>query len=188
MIRTIIGMRGTGKTTLAKRFLKYRSLPVIVVDPLSQFDGKRFFSAKELLDHITTRGLTISKPLIATIYEPVDFAIICKMAILHKNIMLVVDEVDLFDSPISQDPSFKKIVHLGRHYNIDLVTTSRRPANISRDLTSQTGKFFVFKVTEKRDLDYFSYLNSDLPDKIKELKNYYHIEYDHISIKTLSPL
>lgn len=182
-------MRGEGKTTLARRFVKHRAQPCIIVDPLSQFDGRRFFDARTLLDYILQGGgLSISSPLIATIYEPEDFSIICKVALAYKNIMLVVDEVDLFDSPFSSDPSFKRIIHLGRHYKIELITTSRRPANISRDITSQTAEFYIYKVTEKRDLDYFSYLNADLPERIRALNKYHFIKYDHTAIQELSPI
>lgn len=183
-IRTIIGRRGEGKTTLAEKFVLYRSQPVIIIDPLSQFKGLRFFNVRQLLDHAIKHQFSISRPLIATIYEMDEFALICKIALGHRNLMLVVDEVDLFDSPQFQDSYFKKIIHLGRHYNIDLVTTSRRPANISRDLTSQTSEFYIFNITEKRDLDYFSFINSDLPEKIKQLPKFHHIKYNHRDIIT----
>lgn len=187
-IRTIIGMRGEGKTTLANHFIKYRTKPVIIVDPLSQFQGQRFFDAHSLLDHALTRGITLAQPLIATIFEQEDFNIICQIAVRHKNVMLVIDEVDMFDSPHSVDKDFKRIIHLGRHFKLDLVTTSRRPANISRDLTSQTAEFYIFKVTEKRDLDYFAERSSELPDKIKALKKYHYIKYDHKDLKICPPI
>ncbi|MBI4847552.1 MAG: ATP-binding protein [Nitrospirae bacterium] len=186
MIRTIIGRRGYGKTTLAGKFLDQRTQPAIIVDMLGQFKhGKRFFSAKDLLDHILTKKISITDPLILGSFELNDFSIICEIAIRLKNVMLIIDEVDFFDSPRVQDKNFKRVIHYGRHYNIDLVTTSRRPANISRDLTSQTDEFYVFRVTEKRDLEYFENLSSELPELIRGLPKYSYLKYNYEEIITL---
>ncbi|MDA8340342.1 MAG: hypothetical protein M0Z70_13665, partial [Nitrospiraceae bacterium] len=70
----------------------------------------------------------------------------------------------------------------------DIITTSRRPANISRDLTSQTDVFCIFRITEKRDLDYFYALNAELPDQIRALEPHHYIEYDHDSIEIRNPI
>lgn len=190
MIRTIIGKRGSGKTTLAGKFITERTKPVLIMDMLCQFEtGKRFCSVAAILDYIVlAKKFNITDPLVLTNYEQKEFSLLCEIAIRHKDVMLVVDEVDFFDTPQCKDHVFKKVIHYGRHTKIDLVTTSRRPANISRDLTSQTDEFYIFRMHEKRDLDYFHELNSELPDKIKDLQQFSYIKYDHQEIKVMPPL
>ncbi len=141
-----------------------------------------------LLDYIIEGKLTISRPVCVSIFEQDAFALLCEIVIKHENLLFVVDEVDFFDSPASQAREFKKMIHYSRHYGIDIITTSRRPANISRDLTSQTDAFSIFRITEKRDLDYFYALNAELPDIIKALEPHHYIEYDHDSIEVKSPI
>ncbi len=113
---------------------------------------------------------------------------LCEIIIRHEDLLFVIDEVDFFDSPASQAREFKKMIHYSRHYHIDIITTSRRPANISRDLTSQTDVFDIFRITEKRDLDYFYALNAELPEMIKALEPHHFIEYDHDSIEVKPPI
>ncbi|MDR2081713.1 MAG: hypothetical protein LBP54_07520 [Campylobacteraceae bacterium] len=48
-----------------------------------------------------------------------------------------------------------KIIQYGRHYLIDIITTSRRPANIGRNLTAMTDIFYFSRLTEPNDIDYF---------------------------------
>jgi hypothetical protein len=68
----------------------------------------------------------------------------------------VVDEVDMFFNASATSKNYLyKIVHYGRHSLIDLTTTSRRPSNISRNLTSQTDIFYFSKITEPADIQYF---------------------------------
>jgi cytidylate kinase len=188
MIKTIIGKKGSGKTTLTKHLVNYRSKPVIIVDLFNQFHGQRFFEVPKLLDFIIEGGLTISRPVCISIFDQADFAILCEVVIRHKDLLFVIDEVDFFDSPASQAREFKKMIHYSRHYGIDIITTSRRPANISRDLTSQTDIFSIFRITEKRDLDYFYALNAELPEQIKALQPHHYIEYDHDSITVKPPI
>lgn len=185
MIQTIFGMRGHGKTTLASTFLKKPERPVICLDLFNQFQGKRMFtSSRELLKYlIRTGGARIGEPLFISIFEKEDFNILCRIAIEHQDLCLILDEVDMFDSPHSQDRDFKKLIHYGRHYKIDLVTTSRRPHNVSRDLTSQTELFYIFKVIEERDLKYFEALSGELPSRITPLQKFEYLEYDLTNIE-----
>ncbi len=55
-------------------------------------------------------------------------------------------------------------------------------------LTNQTDIFSVFRITEKRDLDYFYALNTELPDVIKALEPYHYIEYNYDSITAKPPI
>ena len=148
----------------------------------------RFFDVSSLLDYIIEGKLTISQPVCISIFDQDAFALLCEVVITHKDLLFVVDEVDFFDSPSSQAREFKKMIHYSRHYSIDIITTSRRPANISRDLTSQTDAFSIFRITEKRDLDYFYALNAELPEAIRALQEHHYIEYDHDRIEVRNPI
>ncbi len=48
--------------------------------------------------------------------------------------------------------------------------------------------FSIFRITEKRDLDYFYALNAELPEMIKTLEPHHYIEYNHDSIVVKNPI
>ncbi len=189
MIRTILGRRGYGKTTLGVRFLSGRAKPTICVtfddDMMDQFpEASRYTSSGDLLDDLRSNGgLDLIRPLCLSIYEPEEFNLLCRTAIAHRDLCLIVDEVDMFDSTHLRDPDFLKIIHYGRHDHgghIDLVTTSRRPARISRDLRSQTDEWYLFKMTDSRDLDFVREdLGEELPDRVRALEKFQYIRFDH---------
>lgn len=192
MIQTIFGMRGHGKTTLASNFLQQREKPAILLDLFCQFAKEPDFKdSRSLLRYlIKNGGAKLKKPLTISIFEEEEFNLLCKIAIEHKDLLLILDEVDTFDSPHRQSKEFKRIIHYGRHFNIDLITTSRRPHNVSRDLTSQTEIFHIFKVIEQRDLKYFEALDGRLPAKIQPLQKfeYLHFDLSNIEEKKVSPI
>jgi hypothetical protein len=52
----------------------------------------------------------------------------------------------------------------------------------------KTDIFDIFRITEKRDIDYFYALNSELPDAIKSLNPFHYIQYDYDTIEVKQPI
>ncbi len=195
MIRTILGRRRHGKTTLLIKLLKERGRPAIVVS----FDKfmreifapeRRFTSSRELLDHIVEAGgVDINKPLLVSIFDPAEFTLVCKIVIAHQNLLLMIDEADMFDSANSQDPEFRKIIHYGAHEfggQTDFVVVARRPQDLSRDVRSQTDEFFLFRMTDNLELDYLAKnLGSDLPELVRSLPKFAYVKWDGESAEIL---
>lgn len=112
------------------------------------------------------------------IHKDEDFDYLCEILCYEQQKILAVDEIDFFDNPYKTCDNFLKMIHYNRHYKNDIFSTTRRPARISRDLTSQSDKFILFRVTENRDLEYIKNINETLAEKVKILKNYEYIQYD----------
>lgn len=177
MITTVFGKKGTGKTTYAAKMIaeRDRGKDCLIVDLFDQFSGYPLINLETFYYH-AVHGFP-KNPVRLAIYELGDFGNVCKVVAAMKNVLLVVDEVDFFDSATKQVREFKRLIHYSRHYRVDLITTSRRPANVSRDLTSQTDDFIIFTLSERRDLDYFGAMAEDLPDRIRALKKFEFIKY-----------
>lgn len=196
MTRTIIGMQREGKTELTKWFIRRRARPVIIVNPLAEkYPGRSFAVFNHtrpdiaMLEHIMERGLYISEPLNLISPDPAHFSTICEVVKRHGNITLIVDEIDMFDSARHIERSFYDLVMYGDgHYQCDIITTSRRPANISRDLRSQTQEWYIFRITDGNDLDEFRRLNKELPDAIASLEPYHYVVYDRRDIVIKPPI
>ncbi|MDG7041844.1 MAG: hypothetical protein JRN22_02195 [Nitrososphaerota archaeon] len=186
MTRTIIGMQRQGKTELTKLFIRRRSKPCLIINPLdekypgihmAEYDYEKVHL--ETLRMILRAGFPISTPINMVTGNPEHFHAACEIVKRHKEIMLVADEIDMFDSPNRTDPTFMKLIQYGDgHYQSDIITTSRRPKNISVHLRSQTQEWYIFRLQEPADIDYLGKIHKDFPGMIEKLGMYHYIYYD----------
>jgi len=183
-IYTIIGHKGFGKTTLTEILTLMNNKPAIMVDPCGQFisEHKRrkiFHSFGEFRAWIYNRknlNIFYEGKLELVVREPNDeeFDEICLISRKIGKHTLVVDEADLYAPPsITKNKPFYKLVNMGRHSEVDIITTSRRPARISRDITSQTDVVFFARVLEPNDKDYIKkYIGEQHIKTAETLKKY----------------
>lgn len=163
-IYTIIGHKGYGKTKLTEILITLNDKPCIIADPRYQYEPKeyrRFFKnvghfRKYILNNNNRREFYRCKlELVVNGLNEDSFEELAALIYKMKNISFLVDEVDMFAPPtMNYKKSFYKLIHYGRHLQIDIFTTSRRPANISRNLTSQTDVTIFSKVREPNDKKY----------------------------------
>ena len=183
-ITIIFGRRGSGKTTLAKELVNQEDR-LIVFDTLSEYDGKGvlitdIFDLASYIKKNHTKNFRI-------IFCPLDltnnFDYICEFIYLIGNLTFVIEEVDAFCSPFSNPIPFQKIIRYGRHKNISITTTTRRPAEMSRLLSSQANRIISFVQHEPRDIAYLKSIIGQEAEKIKDLKDHQYLEYFNGQIK-----
>ena len=90
------------------------------------------------------------------------------------NMMIVIEEADWLASTSTIHPMIKKMIKKGRHRQISLAAVSRRPAELSRLLTSQADEIVSFKMTEPADLDYMKHCGFD-PEVLQNLSEHAHV-------------
>lgn len=101
------------------------------------------------------------------------FAAVTQIVIACGSLIYAIDEVDRFTNANYAPPGLDYLINQGRHVQVSLVCTSRRPAQIPRELTSQAHLFFVFKNTEPGDLAYLQpYLGKAAIDRLPTLDDY----------------
>ena len=101
------------------------------------------------------------------------FAAVTQLVIACGSMIFAIDEVDRFTTASYAPPGLDYLINQGRHVQVSLVCTSRRPAQIPRELTSQAHQFFVFKNTEPGDLAYLQpYLGKEATDRLPTLDDY----------------
>lgn len=114
------------------------------------------------------------------------FAAVTQLVIACGRILYAVDEIDRFTSANWMPSGLSYVVNQGRHVQVSLLCTSRRPQQIPRELTSQAHKMFIFRMTEPRDLAYIEqYIGSEAIAKLPHLAPYSFLrweETDGISI------
>jgi hypothetical protein len=187
-IITIIGKKGYGKTIFTEMLILLNNRPCIIADPRYQYptDCKRrlFFKNPHLLslwlsniknyrdfynynlECVCSCGQENFEKLAQTVYQ-------------MKNMTFCIDEIDMFYNAYTSNNSYiNKIIQYGRHYLIDVITTSRRPANIGRNLTAMSDMFYFTRITEPRDIKYIKETKDDesFLKKIQELQKYNFLE------------
>ena len=187
-ITTIIGHKGYGKTTLTNALMLLNSKPTIIADPRFQYEKNdrrlTFKSVSKFRSWITKssnyRAFKHYKlELIVNAFDD-TFEELAEIVSKMKDITFVVDEIDMFFDTRTSNKSFMyKLVHYGRHNEIDLITTSRRPANISRNLTSQTDIFYFSRLREPHDKKYIKdAVGSEFVEVVENLEKFEFLKID----------
>lgn len=160
MLRTIIGKRGRGKTTLAMEFIEAEKADqIFILDFLGEYEdlrGENVFIFYEDLESFYSR-----------VRERSDG---------KKKTLIVFDEIDIYGKnsiPIAY------LYRYGRHANIDIIAVSRRFFDLPVIVRSQTDEFYLFQITEELDLKYLRLLAPQ--DKILKLINLK--SFDYLTLK-----
>jgi len=90
-----------------------------------------------------------------------------------KHTLVVFDEIDLYGK---DNPFISFLYRFGRHKNIDAIAVARRFYDLPVIVRALTDKFFLFQITEERDLNYLRRsVSEDMVLRIFNLKNYQYI-------------
>lgn len=182
-VSTIIGKKGCGKTTLTKLLMLDVDLPIILIDPMSQFSSTfEFTNAQSAWDFISDHFETFKKGLVVSITDDNEDRLENFFLHIYKymeKIMLIIDEIDMYFAVTNNKTVLNKIVRYGRNKEISLISTAKRPQGLHRNLSSQTDKFYFFRASEPRDLKYIQdYTNDCVAKDVQHLKPMQCIEYD----------
>lgn len=168
-----MGKKGTGKTTLVKNLI-YKLYGeqverVLVYDSMLEYDFQPLKSFKNF------SGIKRITPNIFNADDNTVFEKVTQLVYEMGNLLYVVDEVDLFCSANYTPLSLQKIFRYGRHFKIDMIIVTRRPAAIPRHLTAMIDEFYLFKSHEARDLKYYEDLQTNLGQRVKNLHQFEHL-------------
>lgn len=171
-ITLIFGKTGSGKSHLAKNIIKDFDR-CIIVDAMNEYDeGMIFNSFDDLVNYFYD-------------YTPETFTFICRfesdleIEFLFKlcnavgNLLLVVEEAEIYISPYAKSNEFLNLVRYGRHKSISILGIARRTAELSIDLRAMVDKIISFKQTEVYDLKKMESLGFE---KLNELNDFEYAE------------
>lgn len=182
-IRTIIGHKGYGKTKFTEVQMIQADKPTIILDPRMQYEENIrrivFTSVSKFQKFITKRDnfrlfMNYKLELVVNAIDQEDAELLAELVYKMKNVTFVIDEVDMFfDTRTPKTSFFNKLVQYGRHNQIDIITTSRRPANISRNLTALTDIFYFSRLREPNDKKYIkALLGNEYVEMIADLPKF----------------
>lgn len=175
----VSGQRGSGKSYWTKNHLL--KLPrVLIYDSLSEYTADfNFQDVGSLVDFLKTdQASTSFYSASLDTYDEGDFPLFCRAALACSNLYVIIEEIDLFTNPLSTPVELLRLLKYGRHWNLQIIGVSRRPAEVSRHFTAMTTRFVIFNQREPRDIAYFRSVIGENADKIPQLSNYQFLDVD----------
>lgn len=153
-ISLIYGKTGSGKTVLAKHLLKEFNR-VIIIDSMSEYEnGLVFTSFDDLSSYVLDNNIynNDSFCLICRFESDIEIEYLFKLVFEITNLLLVVEEAEIYISPFAKQSNFLRLVRYGRHKNISLLGIARRTGELSLSFRSQTDFIYSFLQTDATDL------------------------------------
>lgn len=165
----IMGRSGCGKSHLAKRIQDIWPRKIII-DTLNEYPDDSFscvYSFDEfsqfLIQNQNTKNFSlVYKFDVESNSHETEFNEIMRLCYYFGNVLIVIEELQLF-ATIHDIPKWLKHNCLtGRHRNIGMLFTSQRIGEINKTVLSQCSHIFVGQMIEKNDIHYISsFLNQD---------------------------
>lgn len=166
----IWGGRGSGKSTRAK-FLAKHYQRLIVIDPAGDYWGKDYIRCKNLNDVLKAIKLNWARDFKiyfdishADDYESELLALSRALFIVQKpyfagrdrrKMCLICDEMSLTapnQKKAKGSRDFLKLVNLGRHYGLEIIGISQRPAQVDTDFRSNCAENYFFRLADHNDI------------------------------------
>lgn len=150
----ISGKTGSGKSRMAEQ-LSAKWPRVVYVDPTRSFENieKRATTYNDamafLKDRWNNKPFRLAVTFPNELEYPRFFAVLYNVATqTHgkaQDILLVIDEVDLWSSPHKMDGNLSRVCRYGRHYGINWIATCRADVETHRDVRMNATETLLFK-------------------------------------------
>lgn len=174
---TVLGTRGTGKSTLARRISAMWPRKIII-DPVEDWtDGKAFSNFNSFSNELINLKKENKKDfkLIFRFDPDCDnneevFNHVLRLAYHFKNVQVIIDEVQLFSSPHFASKYLKNNLFIGRHNGISMLPITQRPGQLNKNILAQSQHVFCGQLHEKNDLNVVSEFMNIPREEIINLK------------------
>lgn len=178
-IYVIVGKKGSGKTTLAKK-LHAQASRRITIDPMWEYkDGVIVTTFDDLVSYVRPRRFAQYSVILRTM-DDVERDNVIEFLTTGEpntptlpNVTILIDEIDRLCSPREITDELHRLVNYGRHYGVDLIAVSRRPRAMHRDITANADAIAIGQTQEPRDVDYLEeFVGPQLVAKARALPEY----------------
>lgn len=190
------GGRGSGKSTRVKEMIRANNR-VIVIDPIGDYSAEGFKCYKTFtgLYKAIAEGwkngfrvvLDVShsdNPEIQLLKLSQDLLVIQKPYFEGKDrrkITLVVEEMSILSPNVTKaknEQAFKKLNNLGRHYGIEIIGVSQRPAEVSPTFRGNCAEHYFFRLSDQIDFSNVARIigNKNL-ELVRKLKTHQYLNF-----------
>jgi hypothetical protein len=157
VVRAVAGLRGYGKSTLVARLTRGQSR-VLYYDSLGD----------DYTDGVIVRDLAVLERFwrgvytrkFRIVYRPIDplgdLPRVCELAYACGNMVVVIDEIQLYFRQNWCSPELTKLITAGRHAGVELIGVTQAPKRLGELLRSQAHEWYVFAVREPTHAKYLA--------------------------------
>lgn len=180
----ICGQRGQGKTQYIIQKILSTESRYLVYDHMAEFSDYKSATVTHSFEYTIKYLQSHKTGLCRCIYATTDadaeeFSLVCRIPFLYRDLVFICDEIDNFATPLSTPLEFKRLIHYGRHSGSSVIAASRRPANVSRDFTSQAKRITCFRITEPRDVTFLNSIVGNDAEKVKNLEPLHYLAFEN---------
>ena len=175
--KTIVGLQGSGKTELAKRFIKQKTSSgkkVLIIDVLNEYNIKKIGSVDIYIPN-------------NSIYPIAEVDTVIQNYVLNPYFetgkqpysLIVFDEGSrYFQNKVPLPQSMGYINDMARHLKLDVLVIARRFTQLNTDLVELSHKLYIFNQTGINDIKRLNELSIGLGDTVLNLPIYHYVEVD----------
>lgn len=189
---TVVGGKGTGKTTLIKMMIDSVQ-PALILDPLNVIKGKEIDAyrigidkstdSKKLLNiaQLTNQLFRQKKNVVIYFNEMLKDEMNSKVDIIFPHLRLkdgfvFIDEIHEFTPQYNGSDEVHRAVRHWRNRNIGFVLTTQRPASVNTNVIAMTDYLILFRITWKNDLqaikEIIKHQDVDVDQILKDLQKF----------------
>jgi DNA helicase HerA-like ATPase len=179
-ISMVVGMRGTGKTVLAKHLTKQyieKGIKVMIYDPNNEYGDLEEKHASFIVERYVPKETLSMEEFNNFVIKAWD-----------RYIVVLLEEVDLYAPTHQISKPFQRLISLGRHRHIGIIAVTRRIAEVHKLLCSQARNWFIFRTILPNDIDYMRKFVGDVVKNAPNLKDYHFIYWSHGKAVMYNPI
>lgn len=163
----IVGQAGTGKTRISRE-ISSRFSRVLILDPLGEYSGTVMETMAEVFEFFQEHGNLERFTVCLRNSDESDADFFFRLAWSLQNLLVVVEESNIYMDPRRRFPSFLQLVSRGRHRMIHLLCVSQRVPEVLISFRAQKTSLITFFQEEPSDLDHLEEWGFE-PDSIRGL-------------------
>jgi DNA helicase HerA-like ATPase len=172
---TILGMTGSGKSTLTREIIREYDR-VLILDSMGEYDDIPNAIVREGANDCVNALLSLKdKPRwildCLTLHDQEAFDILA-VAFEIPNILIVIEEASLYCDPHTLPDEIARLIRYGRKRGIHIIFIARRPSEINRELTAQSKLIVTFRQTEPIDIQYLKARMGAEAESVPHLKDW----------------
>lgn len=181
IVRLIYGRRNSGKSFLARRLAKDQSRVFFWDTTGHDFDESDGFVIEDMETLKQFLKVNYRKPF-AIVYRSPDpleeITPVCDLLMDVEHLWLVIDEAHNYFRAYKPFPGLSKVIHQGRHADVDLVLITQAPVSLGPMTRDQAEELYIFRTHESRIMDYFrDAVGSESVEKLPTLEKYHYLFY-----------
>jgi hypothetical protein len=177
-IELIVGRKGSGKTTEARKRI-VRADRRIIVDPM--FEYEREGVIVEGFAALATYVRPLRHHRYAVVLQTVEAADVERTIELTTagkpqapalpGATVLLDEADRLCSARYISPGLHRLLNYGRHFGVSVLAVTRRPRSVHRDVTANADRIIIGQTQEPADLDYLAeFIGQELRERALTLE------------------